>query len=136
MGLSEYIMESVASGRVRKYRPSEPTKESILSFLDRNGFDKIQLDPHNPVSTDSIIMDKKREQVDNLYIMSPYPGRMKSGDWISIHSKRIYELVIWFDDLGDVEEIELRNSLGGPSGRSTSKLSFEDAAEIMANMLK
>lgn len=126
--LTEYLQESVSHGRNRM-RLIRADKESILNWLDSNGFDRIDLSGNNTYDTNDIFSRRK----DNVYVLSPRPGRGKSTDWVAIHGKHVWELCIWFDDSEKVEESVLRFS---EDWGNEKELTFEEAFEMMRGMLQ
>lgn len=126
----EYLQESVSHGRNR-HKLIRADKESILDWLDFNGFDRLELKDKDAFDTNEIFRNRK----DNIYVMSPTPGRGKSTDWVAIHGKHVWELCIWFDDSEKVEESVIR--FGEDWGTGNEKyITFEEAFETMRGMLQ
>ena len=99
MNLKEYLIEAIAKRTSGKYG-IEPNKDSIVKWLDENGF--VRFDYSN---------DLERHLSKNFptYMFGPN-DQLEWTNWISIHTqdRNLYELVIWFDKKDNAIKAEIR----------------------------
>jgi hypothetical protein len=121
MTLSEYLIEAVAKRTSGKYS-LKPEKMPIMDWLDRNGFKQVE----RPAIGETVNLKSK----DRIYFLGP--NTIYGSNWIAMHSKNVYELIMWFDENDNVSEIEYRIN----EGRCIKYMTFDEATKILASMLK
>ena len=122
MKLSEYLIEAVAKRKSGKYGV-KPYKESVIEWLDRNGFTSHKWDGSGTRHLRGSRM---------TYMTGPYstPEDGEPINWISIHTPDIYELVAWFDTDGRFTRYRIvRNGTSG----TDSIYDFKGFSEILSN---
>ena len=88
---------AVAGRNTGKYS-MEPNKKSIISWLDWNGFNCFKWDKHGTSHT----------KTGKSYMVGPCEKNRVETNWISIHTDKMFELIIWFDEYDRLKSAETR----------------------------
>lgn len=117
----KHLNESILSKNPEIYKNTiRPYKSSVLGWLKENDF--IERERY-----DYIGRGKRRDTLAKEKNDVYYCGPNNDGpftDWIAIHTKYMYELVFWFGENGEIDNIELRDY---PVG--AHDLTFDDAVK-------
>lgn len=116
--IREYIKEAISSKRTGKYAP-ESNKKSIIDWLDANGFKRYFY------AGDPNVHTKRSEK---SYLVGPN-NHIESTNWVSAHTKDVFELVIWFDRHDDFDSADLRKN-----DDAGTEISEQRAMEILVSM--
>lgn len=117
----KHLSESILAKKTGIYGP-HPNKDSIKSWLDSKGFKEFKYSDGFVSTTPSN---------DNCYISGP-DTRGKRSNWIRVHSKDIYGLAFWFDNEGNIIDIEYYTDANSEGSKTT----FEETTNILTSMVK
>ena len=115
----KHLSESILSKKTGIYRNTiRPYKSGVLEWLNSHNF--IECDRHDYIKNRYFLAKEKND----IYYCGPNIGR--DTDWVAIHTKMVYEMVFWFGENEEIQDIELRHY---PSG--IDYLTFDDAVKTL-----
>ncbi len=121
--LSEALLSKSTGNYLR------PNKSSMLDWLAKNGF--LAMDKRTYKNPHEFLSSKLSKEDRKIFFIGPAVNGDKEEDWtnwLSIHTKNIFELVIWFntDYENSFKEAEIRSS-----NHTIERLDFDEVKRML-----
>lgn len=122
-----HLSEALISKRTGNYL--KPNKFTILDWLAKNGF--LAMDKRTYKNPHEFLSSKLSKEDRKIFFIGPVLDGDKEEDWtnwLSIHTKNIFELVIWFntDSENSFKEAEVRSS-----NHTIKRLDFDEVKRML-----